>query len=1112
MKIHPTLPLSRFFKPGSPQGLGKVSLYWVMVVPLVIQVVGAVAVVGWLSHRNGQQAVNAVAIQLRSESSSRIQQHLDSYLSLPMQLNRVNVDAVELGLLDLQNFQQTGQYFWRQMQTFNVGYISYATPAGNFIGVERLDNGSLLINEKSPATGDRLYVFNTDDRGNRLNRVSVNPNYNPLNEAWYTDPRTTGKPGWSAIYPWDDKPEVLSISASYPLYDDKQQLIGVLGVDQILTQISDFLSEIRISQTGRTYIMERSGDLVATSVVTEKPFRVVQGKATRLKAIDSQDPLIRSSADFLYNRYGDLSQVQHAQKLDFIADGQQQFLLVMPWQQRYGLDWLIVVVVPESDFMALIHQNTRNTLFYCAIALAVATLLGIPVSRWIAQQILRLSRASEALADGELHQTFQARGIVELETLAQSFNRMAQQLRESFVALEQTNQNLEQKVEQRTASLAAAEAELRALFSAMNDLVMVCDQQGRVQKIVSTPLKFFIAPTLDADQHHEQRTIHDLFPQSQANLVMEAIQEANDTQLMTTVEYQVMVQGQDLWFSANISPLPQSKVLFVGRDISDLKLSEGAYRRVAEQLSQSEQQLRQHNQVLLELAKSSLLNQGDLRAATREITEVAVETLAVERASVWLFNESHTQLECIDQYQRSPETHSSGDVWAITEFAHYFQALESEGAIAPDAVGYTAGAASQITSGSTSILDTPIRSGSRTLGVVCLEQLNAPRQWTLEEQSFIRSMADLIALGIAAQERQRAEAALQEKDQYLRLILDNIPQQVFWKDTNLTFLGCNRNWAEAAGWQDPDEVVGKTDFDLLPDPEIARQFREFDRQVLEADKPQLHMIAPKVHSTNGTTTWLDISKIPFHDSETGQVIGILGVIDDITQRKVAEEALKAEQEKTELLLLNVLPAAIASRLKQGLGLFQDRHSRALIAESFDEVTIMFADIVNFTTMSSHISPTDLLGLLNRIFLMFDDLCERHGLEKIKTIGDSYMVVGGLPDPNPNHAAAIADMALDIQREISQTRTYEGQPIEVRIGINTGPVIAGVIGKKKFAYDLWGDAVNAASRMESHGQAGKIQVSAATYERLKHRYHFEERGYIDVKGKGEMLTYWLIGKQ
>jgi class 3 adenylate cyclase len=212
--------------------------------------------------------------------------------------------------------------------------------------------------------------------------------------------------------------------------------------------------------------------------------------------------------------------------------------------------------------------------------------------------------------------------------------------------------------------------------------------------------------------------------------------------------------------------------------------------------------------------------------------------------------------------------------------------------------------------------------------------------------------------------------------------------------------------------------------------------------------------------------------------------------------------LQLEQEKSERLLLSILPKTVAEQLKQ---------NPSTIADSFAEATVLFADIVDFTHISAHRSPIEMVNLLNQIFSAFDDLAEQHDLEKIKTIGDSYMVVGGIPVPSTNHATAIADMALDMLEAISKFNQDTGELFNIRIGINTGPVVAGVIGTKKFIYDLWGDTVNTASRMESHGVPGCIQVTEATYNCLQDHYLFQKRGVIPVKGKGEMLTYFLQGK-
>ena len=206
---------------------------------------------------------------------------------------------------------------------------------------------------------------------------------------------------------------------------------------------------------------------------------------------------------------------------------------------------------------------------------------------------------------------------------------------------------------------------------------------------------------------------------------------------------------------------------------------------------------------------------------------------------------------------------------------------------------------------------------------------------------------------------------------------------------------------------------------------------------------------------------------------------------------------------SERLLLNVLPAPVASRLKQ---------SDEVIADGFPAATVLFADIVGFTRLAERLPPADVVVLLDRVFAAWDGLAARHGVEKIKTIGDAYMVAGGLPSPREDHAEAIADMALEMRAEAARSAEVSGQALEVRIGIDTGPVVAGVIGRTKFIYDLWGDTVNTASRMESHGLPGAIQVTEHTYERLRHRYELRRRGTIEIKGKEATGTYLLIGRK
>ena len=217
----------------------------------------------------------------------------------------------------------------------------------------------------------------------------------------------------------------------------------------------------------------------------------------------------------------------------------------------------------------------------------------------------------------------------------------------------------------------------------------------------------------------------------------------------------------------------------------------------------------------------------------------------------------------------------------------------------------------------------------------------------------------------------------------------------------------------------------------------------------------------------------------------------------------AHALLEVEQEKSERLLLNVLPAPVAERLK---------HSQETIADGFPTATVMFADIVGFTQIASRLEPVQIFALLNRLFSAFDALAQRHGLEKIKTIGDAYMVAGGLDQAERDDCAAVVDLAIEMREVVAQEPTPDGQTLQLRIGIATGPVVAGVVGTKKFIYDLWGDTVNLANRITADNQPGMIQVDARTYERLAARYDFQPAQLLNLKGKGATPVYRLSGRR
>ena len=248
--------------------------------------------------------------------------------------------------------------------------------------------------------------------------------------------------------------------------------------------------------------------------------------------------------------------------------------------------------------------------------------------------------------------------------------------------------------------------------------------------------------------------------------------------------------------------------------------------------------------------------------------------------------------------------------------------------------------------------------------------------------------------------------------------------------------------------------------------------------------------------------WFESTMIALNVTVAGAIVFLLLML-FVRQREDALAALQAEQDRAENLLLNILPRSIADKLKA---------DSATIADQFAAASILFADIVDFTPLSDHMQPAEVVGLLDHLFTHFDLLAERYGVEKIKTIGDCYMVAAGVPTPRADHARVTALMALDMRDAMRSDDNVGHLGLELRIGINSGPVVAGVIGRKRFLYDLWGDAVNTASRMESHGTPGRIQVTRATYELLREEFDLEPRGTVPIKGKGDVETWYLIGRR
>ncbi|MBD2040559.1 diguanylate cyclase domain-containing protein [Microcoleus sp. FACHB-672] len=577
----------------------KIPLRIVLVVPFLLQIFAAVGLTGWLSFRNGQKAVNDLTTQLQSAAAARIEERFRPYLETPHIVNQINLDAIEQGLLRPRDLSSIESYFLQQLNLFQaVGYIQWGNEFGEFIGVARVrDDGTLNIEAADASTGNRLSTYTVNSKGHRDKRLRDNGPYDPRKRPWYKAAMQQGKPGWSPVYLGYGTEEVVT-DAILPVYDKKGRKLGVLGTTLFLSQIGDFLRSLKISPSAQSFIIERSGLLVASSTL-DKPFVMRNGQAERVKATESKDILIRSTAEHLIKHFGNLSEINSSQSLTFELKNQQEFLQITPFRDNRGLDWLIVVVVPEADFMEQIHASNRSSIALGLAALGLATGMGILTARWISKPIHHLSEASKAIAGGELDQNIEFRGVNELRVLAGAFNQMAGQLRESFTALETTNYQLEVRVEQRTASLQQAEAELRALFAGMSELILVVDADGRHLKVAPTNPALLYKPA----EELIGKTVYEIFPRSPADTFMAHIQTALDTQETVNFEYSLMIKEREVWFATSISPISHNSVIWVARDIT--------YRvRAEEALRESEERYRS---VIAAIAEGIVLVQANGR-------------------------------------------------------------------------------------------------------------------------------------------------------------------------------------------------------------------------------------------------------------------------------------------------------------------------------------------------------------------------------------------------------------------------------------------------------------------------------------------------------------------
>jgi signal transduction histidine kinase/DNA-binding NarL/FixJ family response regulator/HAMP domain-containing protein len=464
---------------------GKLPLRTVLIVPFVVQIVGTVGLVGYLSFKSGEESVENLAYQLMTQVGERISDRLTTYLNAPQEVVAANHLAVQQGTFDIKDFEQLQQQFWQQTTLNSLPQsIFFANELGEFIGYGRLESEEIvrqaekvtgeklslgtryLMRAKSRDSGKRKYYL-VDAKGNPTKLIYTVPIDNQTT-AWYRDAKVTRQQSWSSIAVYKSLP-TLGIFALAPIYDDARKGQGVFVSDFTLSGISTFLEKLKFSQSGQTFIMEHSGNLVASSTL-EIPFvKQAKGEPMRLLAANSKNTITRDIARQITNQFGNLNALQTTQQLTVIINHSRHFVRVTPYRDKYGLAWLVVVVVPASDFIEQIHANSHTTILFCIAALVGSTTVGIFSARWVTKPILHLNTVAKDIARGAWHKSIELERADELGQLAKTFNQMSGQLQQSFGELQSLNE-----------ALAQSESKLNQILEAMPVGVAVHNITGQI--------------------------------------------------------------------------------------------------------------------------------------------------------------------------------------------------------------------------------------------------------------------------------------------------------------------------------------------------------------------------------------------------------------------------------------------------------------------------------------------------------------------------------------------------------------------------------------------------------------------------------------------------------
>ncbi|MEL6221386.1 MAG: PAS domain S-box protein [Cyanobacteria bacterium J06627_8] len=991
------------------RGFRGISLRFILMVPFVIQTTVAVSIIGWLSVENGKQAVDDVVQRYQHEITSHMMRKLDIALSIPHHINSLNASAFEQGIIDFSSQQLLADHFWHQLHHHpGVNYIYAGNTRGGIVGIGKLSDDHYRSFQTDEFQSGPFSLFETTSKGDRLKRLSASGGYYDARQRpWYQVAIETQQPTWSKIYQYTGE-ERLGISASYPLYEESGQLVGVFGVDLILEQLSEFLRDYELPPGAQAFIVERSGYLVASSTL-EAPFIQPYPNADqqRRHISDSLQPLINGVSTYFSESDRSLSQVRQEISDELQIDGEVHFLQIMPFQDRYGLDWLIVLVSPEAEFTGQIRENTRQTILLCLIALGVTIAVGSLTAGWVTRPILRLSEASQAIATGDFSKNVRLDRNDEVGVLARAFNAMATQLSQSFQSIEDRAAELEQRVEERTQHLLAANEKLtaeveerkriagelqtseqkyRALFEGSPDTVAILDGEFFVDCNTAT-LRMFRCQT--KDQFCSKHPL-DFSPaqqpdgQESAVLAREHIAAAqfNGTHKFEWIHQRI--DGElflaEVWLSL---------ICIGGQEMTQAVIRDVTQRRRDEEALIDNARLS-----ALSSKIGSVLTQGaTLQRTLEECAAALVNHLVLDSARFWVWNQttqllelriSQGQYQHLDQFQRNIRIGHSRIGWIAEHQRPYItdsvlndlHINHHEWEHQPNSMAFAG---------------YPLSVEGQLVGVMAVMTRQPFSDAVKQELSDI---SNEIALGI---HHAGVEEALRESEARYRSIVENTSDLVTIVHLNGTFLYASPNYKFVLGY-DPAELVGQPWAPLIH-PDDLDDLVTFAEQLPHIDISQ-ESPAYRVRTSEETWRWY-VSAASCVRNREGEPLYLVSIGRDISDRMRTEETLRQAKELAESanqaksVFLRTMSHELRTPLNGILGFAQtlkrtpglpDRHYKGLnvIQQSGQHLLMLIEELLDFSRieaqrMELHPIAFNLKELLDELDALFLPRARQKGI-------------------------------------------------------------------------------------------------------------------------------------